>query len=807
MWYLPALLIFPFFILLLLFYGTSLYLSSVLVGILLAIWIAVLCPPMWLAVVLVVLTASTIVLLFHGGLRKKFLTGLLFGQAKTIMPRVSKTEQEALDAGKVWWDAEIWTGSPNWEAILDYPSISLTKEEQHFLDNEVEELCCMLDDWEITHNLLDLPQEVWTYLKEKTFFGIIIPKKYGGLEFSATAHSTIIQKIASRSIPAAVTVMVPNSIGPAELLMHYGTEEQKEYYLPRLARGREIPCFGLTGPEAGSDASATPDTGVIAKGVYNNEEIIGIRLNWHKRYITLGPIATLIGLAFKLLDPDKLLGDTPELGITFALIPRDTPGVWTGNRHFPLNCPFQNGPNKGTDVFIPLDMIIGGHAGIGKGWSMLMEALAAGRGISLPALSTGGAKLAGRAMGAYAVARKQFNLPIYRFEGVEEALTRIAGNTYIMDAARSATVHGIDQGERPAVVTAIVKYHLTEMMRSVINDAMDISGGSGICLGPQNLLGRIYQSAPIGITVEGANILTRSFIIFNQSLLRGHPYIKKEVEAIGQDNLNAFDTHLLAHIGFTLRNVSRTIIFSLGGTRLLHQNGNQVTAPYICQATHMASAFALCGDAAMMLLGGALKRKEKLTGRLSDVIGNLFLLLAVIRQYHTQGTQDADIPLVHWSCQTALHRIQEALFDFFHNLPAPFIGRLLQTLIFPFGRIYRKPNDAIGKQVAHILLTDHEARDRLTADVFLPRDETETLAQLERFLKIHHQAKQPSAVVDRARKAGELVTDNMQNSIEQAKEQGLIDSNQAALLLQLEHYRAQIITVDDFPTLTSERSV
>ena len=780
--------------------------SIVFLGALLG-WTMLISPPTWLFILLLAGTIALTVVLNHPPFRQRFLTQSLFAQAQAIMPRVSQTEQEALDAGKVWWDAEIWSGAPDWQTILAYPQASLTPEEQTFIDGPVETLCHMIDDWQITHTLLDLPPEVWQYLKDNTFFGIIIPQEYGGLGFSTTAHSAIISKIASRSIPAAVTVMVPNSIGPAELLFHYGTQKQKEYYLPRLATGKEIPCFGLTGPTAGSDASATPDSGIICKGEYLGQETLGIRLNWHKRYITLGPVATLIGLAFKLYDPDRLLGDEEDLGITFALIPRDTPGIGVGNRHFPLNCPFQNGPNTGKDVFIPLDMVIGGRDGVGNGWSMLMEALAAGRGVSLPALSTGGAKLASRAIGAYAAARKQFNLPLHRFEGVEEALTRIGGNTYIMDSARAITVHGIDNGERPAVVTAIVKYHLTELMRTVINDAMDVQGGAGICLGPKNLLGRIYQSAPIGITVEGANILTRTFIIFNQSLLRCHPFIQLEIKAIKTGSLKQFDQALFSHLGFLLSNFSRTLFMGLGGSALLPKQGDKVTGQYIRQVTRLSAAFALVGDISMLILGADLKRKEKLTGRLSDVISNLFLTMAVIKHYHDTGTPAQDRPLVEWSCQKCLYAAQESLLSLLANFPIKAVGHFLRLTVFPLGRPYSQPDDQLGRKVAAILISDSPARDRLTEGVFLPDKEEEPLTLLDAYLTISAQAQSGEAALQDAVKANMLTATTAEERIHEAAQKNILSPSQTELLLSLEQYRNQIIAVDDFPTLSPEASI
>ncbi len=546
-------------------------------------------------------------------LRRHLLSRRFYLLFRQLLPPLSRTEREALEAGTVWWDGELFRGNPDWDKLLGLPMPQLSADEEAFLAGPVEELCRMLDDWRIVAELQDLPAEVWRFIREKGFFGMIIPKEYGGLEFSALAHSQVIVKIASRSVTAAVTVMVPNSLGPAELLLRYGTKEQKEYYLPRLASGEEIPCFALTGPEAGSDAASIPDTGVVCRGMFAGEEIIGIRLNWEKRYITLGPVATVIGLAFRLFDPEHLLGPHDEPGITLALIPADTPGITIGSRHSPLGIPFQNGPNQGKDVFIPLDWIIGGKSGAGQGWRMVMEGLAAGRSISLPALSTGGSKLVCRVAGAFAGVRRQFHLPIGRFEGIEEALARIAGNTYLLDASRTMTCGAVDQGERPSLISAIVKYHSTERMRRIVNDGMDVLGGSGISLGPRNLLGHLYQSAPIGITVEGANILTRSMIIFGQGLIRCHPYILKEMRAVtnpdAEAGLTEFDQLLADHIGFALNNAARALFLGITG-------GYTAKVPagpgrrYFQAATRFSAAFALTTDIALLSLGGALKRRE-----------------------------------------------------------------------------------------------------------------------------------------------------------------------------------------------------
>src|SRR6478735_6228069 len=492
-------------------------------------------------------------------LRRALITNQILAVYRRILPDMSQTEKEAIDAGTVWWDGDLFSGKPDWDKLLAVPAPKLSEEEQAFLDGPVEELCAMCDDWEITHERQDLPPQVWQFIKDKGFLGMIIPKKFGGLGFSALAHSAVVMKLSTRSSATAITVMVPNSLGPGELLLHYGTDEQKNYYLPRLAKGLEVPCFALTNPEAGSDAGAIPDFGIVCKAMHEGREVLGVRLTWEKRYITLGPVATILGMAFKLFDPDKLLGGKEDVGITLALIPTSHKGVNIGRRHIPLSSAFQNGPNSGKDVFVPLSWLIGGEAMVGKGWRMLVECLAAGRSISLPSLSMAAGKMCTRATGAYARVRSQFKTPIGRFEGVEEPLARIGGNTYLMDATRRMTMVALDSGEKPSVISAICKYHMTERMRMILNDAMDIHGGKAIMMGPNNYLGHAYGNVPIAITVEGANILTRSMIIFGQGAIRCHPFVLKEIAAAGANDLRAFDAALWGHIGFTVSNALRSL--------------------------------------------------------------------------------------------------------------------------------------------------------------------------------------------------------------------------------------------------------
>ncbi|MGH8713536.1 MAG: acyl-CoA dehydrogenase, partial [Casimicrobiaceae bacterium] len=572
-------------------------------------------------------------------LRRKLISDGVLAAFRRALPPMSPTERDAIEAGTVWWDGELFSGRPSWTKLLALPPPQLTAEEQHFLDHECEELCAMTSDWETTHVYRDLSPQAWTYVKDHGFLGMIIPKAYGGLGFSGYAHSQVITKLSTHASAVAVTVMVPNSLGPGELLLHYGTDEQKNHYLPRLAKGIEIPCFALTNPHAGSDAAAIPDRGIVCRGQHDGKSTLGLRLTWEKRYITLGPVATLLGLAFRAYDPEHLLGEVEDLGITCALIPTRHPGVHIGRRHMPLNAVFQNGPNWGKDVFIPLDWVIGGRAQIGNGWRMLMESLAAGRGISLPSSSTGMAKLAVRATGAYARVRKQFKMSIGRFEGVEEALARMGGNLYVMDATRMLTALAVDLGEKPAVLSGIAKYHLTERAREVVTDGMDVIGGKGVCMGPSNFLGSAYMQLPVSITVEGANILTRSLIIFGQGAIRCHPFVLREIAAANDPDATrasiAFDQALFGHIGFVLSNKARTLVMGLTGSHWVRVPAGAApeTRRYYQQLTRFSSALAFLADISMGVLGGALKRKEKLSARLGDVLSMLYLCSATLKRY------------------------------------------------------------------------------------------------------------------------------------------------------------------------------
>ena len=736
-------------------------------------------------------------------LRRVLVSSFALKIFRRILPQVSQTEQEALDAGTVWWDGDLFSGAPNWHKLLGFPKPSLTAEEQSFLDNETSTLCAMLDDWDITHVRQDLPPHVWQFIKDKGFFGMIIPKAYGGLEFSAQMHSAVVTKVASRSGTAAVTVMVPNSLGPAELLLHYGTDAQKEKYLRRLARGQEVPCFALTGPFAGSDAGAIPDYGIVCRGEFNGQQnVLGLRVTWEKRYITLAPVATLLGLAFKLYDPEHLLGAETSRGITLALIPTGTPGVNVGRRHFPLNSAFQNGPTLGKDVFIPMDYIIGGKERIGQGWRMLMECLAAGRSISLPASATGGCKLAARTCGAYGRVRKQFRTPIGKFEGVEEALARIGGNIYMMDAARKMTALAVDLGEKPSVISAIAKYHCTERGRAVINDAMDVHGGKGICMGPGNYLARNYQQTPIGITVEGANILTRSMMIFGQGAIRAHPYVLKEIQAAHDDDaanaVKDFDAALFGHFSFSLSNAARALIFGITGGRGIPVPASDATRRYYQQLTRYASAFALAADVSMLVLGGALKRREKISARLGDVLSQLYLCSATLKRFEDEGRQAEDLPLLHWSMQDALYKIQAALDGVLQNFPSRFAALILRALIFPLGKCLIPPSDHLGHQVAALLLQPGAARDRLTDGMYLPDDESSAVGALEAALHSTLACEPLQAKLEEERKTGKLKALEELLRIAEARDKGIISAEQALQLERDYALRRMVIMVDDF---------
>ncbi|QHO78530.1 acyl-CoA dehydrogenase [Bradyrhizobium sp. CCBAU 051011] len=723
--------------------------------------------------------------------RRDFISKPIFAFARGAMPAMSDTEREALEAGDVWWDADLFTGNPDWSKLLATAPATLTEEERTFLNGPVDELCAMLDEWKINWEWRDLPPAAWAFIKRHKFFGMIIPKEFGGLGFSPYAHSEVVRKLSSRSLTAAVTVMVPNSLGPGELLMRFGTTEQQQRWLPRLAEGTDIPCFGLTSPEAGSDAASMVDTGIICKGNFEGREVLGLRLNWHKRYITLGPVATLLGLAFKAYDPDHLVGTEEELGITVALIPTDLPGVDIGRRHLPAMQVFQNGPNWGRDVFIPMDYIIGGQERLGQGWKMLMTALAAGRGISLPSLSAAGAAYAARTTGAYARIREQFGISIGKFEGIEEPLARIAGTAYLLDAARRLTCAALNQGHHPAVISGIMKLHATDRMRIVIDDAMDIHGGKAVIDGPQNYMGSLYRAVPVGITVEGANILTRNLIVFGQGAIRAHPFLLDEMNALGEADrakgLEAFDKAFWSHVGHSFKTMFRAWGRSWTGGMLAPAPDAGEATRFYRQLSRYSSAFALCADMALLTLGGALKRKEMLSARFGDILSELYLLSAALKRWQDEGRQQADFAALEWCMASGFRTIENRFAEILANLPNRFVAVILKFLIQPFGAKVTGPSDRVVHECAQLVLEPSAARDRLTADLSAVDDDG-GIARLEKAFRL------VTAVEDVAKqmRAARL------HDWKEAVKKGVITQAQGEKLAAAHEAVAKVIEVDDF---------
>ncbi len=730
-------------------------------------------------------------------LRYRLLSGPCLKAVKDKLPALSQTEKESINAGTVWWDAELFSGAPNWQLLQATPPPRLSNEEQAFIEGPVNKLCAMVNDFEITHERADLPPAIWQFLKDHGFFAMIIKKSYGGLAFSAYAQSVVLQKLAGVSTVLSTTVGVPNSLGPGELLQHYGTEEQKNYYLPRLAKGIEIPCFALTSPEAGSDASAIPDEGIVMKGMWQGKEILGMSLTWKKRYITLAPIATVLGLAFKLKDPNKLLGNKTELGITCALIPTELEGIKIGRRHFPLNMPFQNGPTEAKDLFVPLDFIIGGEKMAGQGWHMLMECLSVGRAITLPSMSTGSLKSAAVATGAYARIRRQFKLPIGKMEGIEAPLARLAASAYLMDAASTLTVSAIDMGEKPAVISAIIKYHCTQKGREGFIDAMDIAGGKGICLGKHNFLARGYQGAPIGITVEGANILTRSLIIFGQGSLRCHPYLLTEIKAASSQNLSRFDKALKSHLGFILSNTLRSLWLGITDGRTSCKPVHNALSRYYQYINRYSAAFALLADLSMLFLGGKFKRKERLSARLGDILSELYLASAILKRFFDEGEQKADLPLAIWGLQTALYRTEVAMNDFIANFPNKLFAIFINFLVFPLGKRRKKPSDLLEQKCARLLQIPSKTRERLARNQFLTPCKNNPAGNIEKALKEILLAEPIYKKLCKltGEKLPFMYLDKLANM---GLERGLISKEEAQLLISAEQERLNTINVDDF---------
>ena len=759
--------------------------------------------PGWLLGIFWLLLAVPAALLLLPDLRRKVFSAPLFNWFQKTLPPMSKTERDAIDAGTVWWDGELFSGRPDWDQLLAYPKVQLTEEEQAFIDGPTEQLCAMVSDWQIGQDM-DLPSEAWAHIKAHGFFALIIPKAFGGKGFSAYAHSQVAMKLATRSGDLASTVMVPNSLGPAELLLHYGTDEQRNHYLPRLARGEDIPCFALTGPLAGSDAGAMPDTGVICKGQWQGEEVIGLRLNWEKRYITLGPVATLLGLAFKAYDPDHLLGEEEELGISLALIPTDTLGVEIGRRHLPLGAAFMNGPNWGKDVFVPLSYLIGGQEMLGKGWMMLMNCLSVGRSISLPAVGTGAAKFTSLVTGQYAQVREQFNVPLAAFEGIQEALARIGGNAWLMDSARMLTANAVDLGEKPSVLSAILKYHLTERGRECISHAMDVHGGKGIIMGPNNYLGRSWQGAPIFITVEGANILSRNLMIFGQGAIRCHPFVLKEMALAGREDhaqaLLEFDELLLNHIGFAVSNAASTLVLNLGLGRFEQVPGNALSQGYFRALNRQAAAFALLADLSMMLLGGELKRRERLSARLGDVLSHMYLASAALKRYHDLDSPEHLNPLFKWAMEESLGHAERALDELLKNFPSRTLGFLLRGVVFPLGRRHTGPSDALDAEVAAVLgrTKGDPTLEAVLAGCYRPQSADDPVGALQHACEQLHAAHPLYKKLHDALKSGVVKPAAGQSSIDAAVQSGVLHADEAQALHHAEAARRKVIDVDDF---------
>jgi len=749
------------------------------------------------------LPAIALALLSAPTLRRVVLVEPLFRKVKGILPKVSDTETQALEAGTVGFDAELFSGQPDWDKLRAIPPIVLSAEEQAFLDGPTDELCRIIDDWRIRHDAREIPEEIWAFVKKHRFLGMLISKEHGGLGFSPQAQSLILGKIASRSPDVVTIVMVPNSLGPGELIEKYGTDEQKHHYLPRLARGEEVPCFSLTGPASGSDAATMRDIGTVMRGRHDGKDVLGISLTWDKRYITLGPEATLVGLAFHLFDPEGLLGRGEDIGITLALVPATHPGVNIGRRHLPTGAAFPNGPNWGRDVFIPMEWVIGGERMVGQGWRMLMECLAAGRSISLPSSATAGAKAMLRFTSAYGRIRKQFGLPVARMEGVEEALVRMIEAAYVNEAARAVTASMVSRGEKPSVISALMKYQTTERMRQSVNDAMDIHGGRGICDGPANYLQSAYQLVPIGITVEGANILTRTLITFAQGALRSHPYLYDEIKAAQNPDaaagLKAFDAAFSGHVAFSLSNVTGAFFHNVtAGLFGKVPEKAYGTAEWYRHLWRGARSFALVSDVTVALLGGGLKTKQKLTGRLADALSELYLLCCVLKRYEDDGKPAGDRLIVELAARNSLHRFQTAIGGAIDNFPVAPARLCMKALVFPFGRHWKPASDRLGSAVARLVIQPGEVRDRLTRHIFISKDADDPTGLLEVALAKVVAAEEAERKIERAIRAGSVRRYHGIDWIAEAREKGVVSESEAAQLQEVEALVARVIAVDHF---------
>jgi acyl-CoA dehydrogenase len=759
-----------------------------------------------------VILLAIMLVLIPNQYRRNWLSRPLLSWVRGMLPKLSETETEALRSGSVDWDGELFSGHPDWSRLLKNPHAKLTADEQAFIDGPVTNLCDMLDDWSITNELYDLPQDAWDYIGKQGFLGLITPEEYGGKGFSQTAHSEIVMKLSTRSVSAAVTVMVPNSLGPAELLMEYGTEEQKSYYLPRLSSGEDIPCFALTSPVAGSDAGAIPDKGIVCMGDWEGKQVLGLKVTWNKRYITLAPVATIIGLAIKVYDPEQLLGPDETIGVTCVMIPRHLPGVNSGTRHLPMNSVFMNGPTWGNEVFIPMEQVIGGQAMLGKGWTMLLECLSIGRSISLPALAAGAGKVASLTAGSYACVREQFGRSIKDFEGVQEALEPIAGYSYMMDAARLLTTSMLDRGVRPAVPSALLKYRNTDLMRTVINHAMDVVAGRGVITGPRNFMARIYQAVPIAITVEGANILTRSLMIFGQGAIRCHPYIVEEIEAAGMEDkeeaISRFDAVFFQHIGHTTRNILRSLLLGLSGGRLEQVPSRGNLQRYYRQLSRFSAAYSLLTDVTLLSIGGGLKARQRLSGHMADCLVQLYYASAVIKQWHEEGYPESERQLVHWCLQTCLYELQKHMRELINNFPVAVLRWPLRLVIFPLGSgRLRKPNDKLGTDVAMSIVADGPTRDRIVRGVYQNAKPDDSLG---RVLNAYRLANETQALRNALHKAVRnrdpddldgialLMGHERKELVDWAVEQKIINETDREILLEALTALYDVIRVDAF---------
>ena len=762
------------------------------------LWLVLLSP--WTIVALV--PAIVLGLLSVTSIRRVLVAAPAYGLVKSILPRVSRTEQEALDAGTVGWDAELFSGRPDWDKLLNIRKVTLTAEEQAFLDGPVNKVCSMIDDWDVRHNRADLSPEVWAYLKEQGFLGMLIGKEWGGLGFSAQAQSQVVSKVASRSVAAGITVMVPNSLGPGELLEKYGTPEQKEKYLARLAKGQEVPCFALTGPYAGSDAASMRDVGVVTYDMYQGKKTLGVKVSWDKRYITLAPVASLVGLAFHLHDPDHLIGDTENIGITLALIPADFPGVEIGRRHYPARAAFMNGPIKGRNVFIPMEFLIGGLDYVGQGWRMLMECLSTGRAISLPAIGTVSIKQSLRVTSAYARIRRQFGIPVGIMEGVAEPLSRLVRSAYTYEAARGLTASMVDEGQKPAVVSALLKYRTTDAMRDRVNDALDIHGGRAVQDGPSNYLFSGYMTTPVAITVEGANILTRTLITFAQGALRAHPYLYAEIAA-AQDpdrrhGVAAFDEAFGGHVSFMLRNIAGSFLHAISGGRFASTPVQHEMARWYRAIARYSQSFALVGDWTVAFLGGDLKRKQRLSGRMADILSDLYLLSAVLKRYEDEGRVREDAPLIDAIAKDHLFAIEQSFAAVFANFPNPFLSWLMGVLVFPLGRHQRPASDRETYRFARSVMRPGAFRDRLTIGTYVTMDPKDVTGVLEDALIKVTRAEEVEAKFVRAIKKGVVERRLDRDAITDAVDAKVLTESEAAILRLADQATDRVIKVDDF---------